>query len=307
MKKYGNKSLIMGILGMIFCWLVFGIVFSILGLIFSIKGLGNTIEKKAKIYIGLVLSIVSLILGAFMLVIWAIPVDDQSTNTSASSQEISEIIEEDIDDTEPEETDQEDEVVLSSISATYSGSTEEDITIDTGNSNIAVKAHFSDDTEKDIKKGWEVENAVTLKAGETSTVTIRYDDFTCSFDVVCTTLTEDEYKAQCQEYNYKDVLRNPENYIGQKIKITVKISSVHSESSSMPKYYFAYSNDEYDWWFGDRYGIFDYRSEDDIKLLEDDIINVYGEIADPQETKSLILNSEEVFCIDMKYSELISE
>lgn len=119
--------------------------------------------------------------------------------------------------------------------------------------------------------------------------------------------TEEEYKASCQEYNYKDVLRNPDDYIGKRVKVTVKISTVHSASLLNDKYYFAWSNDEYDLWYGHRYGIFDRREAEDPKLLEDDVITVYGEIAETRETQSFIVNSEELFCIDMKYVDLISE
>lgn len=124
-------------------------------------------------------------------------------------------------------------------------------------------------------------------------------------------LTESEYKNACKEYKYKDVLRNPENYIGQKIVITVQISTVMSKSWLNPTiYYFAYS--EYkpgtDIYMGDLYAIFDKRkNQDELKLLEDDVIRVWGEIIQPEETTSLIVNPEEVFCIDMKYVELISE
>ena len=120
--------------------------------------------------------------------------------------------------------------------------------------------------------------------------------------------TDDEYKASCTEYNYKDVLRNPDEYVGKRVKITAKVSSVHDKGLLNPvKYYFAYANDEYDMWLGDQYGVFDYRETEDPKILDDDVIAVYGEISEPQETKSLIVNSQEIFCIDMKYAELISE
>lgn len=120
--------------------------------------------------------------------------------------------------------------------------------------------------------------------------------------------TEKEYKKTCKEYAYKDVLRNPQKYIGKRIKVTVEISSVHEKSiTNGTKYYFAYSEGEYGYWTGNRYGIFDKRSKEDPKLLEDDIITVYGEIADPEHTKSLIVNSSEVFCINMKYIDFISE
>lgn len=121
--------------------------------------------------------------------------------------------------------------------------------------------------------------------------------------------TEEEYRASCQEYAYKDVLRNPDDYIGERVKITVKISSVHSEDFTTPiKYYFAYSdNDGSGYYWGDRYGVFDCREIQEPKLLQDDIIIVYGEISKPKETTSLIVNSEELFCIDMKYVDLIAE
>lgn len=117
-----------------------------------------------------------------------------------------------------------------------------------------------------------------------------------------------QYMKSCKEYEYKKVLRNPDKYIGKRVKIRVKISSVHEKDVLTPtKYYFAYTNDEYDMWSGDEYGIFDKRESGDPKLLEDDVIDVYGEIAKPEETKSLIVNSQELFCIDMKYTKLISE
>lgn len=119
--------------------------------------------------------------------------------------------------------------------------------------------------------------------------------------------TLEEYKTLCQEYAYKDVLRNPENYVGEKIKVIVRISSVHEESVlNDTKYYFGYSQSEYGW-YGDQYAIFDKRVDSGLKLLSDDIIAVYGEIAETEHTSSIILNSEEVFAVDMKYVELLEE
>lgn len=124
------------------------------------------------------------------------------------------------------------------------------------------------------------------------------------------TETEEEYKASCQEYNYKDVLRNPNDYVGQRIVIEMEISSVHSEDILTPvKYYFGYTKDEPDdtYYYGDFYAVFDKRYDTSLKLLDEDVIIVWGEISEPQETQSFIVNSEEVFCIDMKYAELIAE
>ena len=122
--------------------------------------------------------------------------------------------------------------------------------------------------------------------------------------------TEEEYKASCQEYKYKDVLRNPEDYVGQRVVVTVEISSVHSKDVLTPiKYYFANAETEpgSGYYWGDEYGIFDKRYDESLKLLDEDVIKVWGEISEPKETSSLIVNSEELFCIDMRYVELISE
>lgn len=117
-----------------------------------------------------------------------------------------------------------------------------------------------------------------------------------------------QFIDSCKEYNYKKVLRNPDKYVGKKVKVKVKISSVHDKSVLNPdKYYFAYSNDKYDMWLGNQYAITDKRSEEKPKLLEDDIVMVYGTICDTAKTTSLIVNSEELFAIDMKYCKLISE
>ena len=119
--------------------------------------------------------------------------------------------------------------------------------------------------------------------------------------------TEEEYRASCEEYKFKDVLRNPENYVGKRVKVTVQINSVHEENIlNASKYYFGYSENEYGF-YGDCYAIFDERENIDLKLLSDDVVTVYGEIAEPEYTSSLILNSEEVFSIKMKYVDLISE
>lgn len=123
-------------------------------------------------------------------------------------------------------------------------------------------------------------------------------------------MTEEEYKALCQEYKYKDVVRTPENYIGEKIHIKLKVSSVKEAGllNGYQKYYFAWSNDEYDMWFGDEYIIMDKRyNKDELKILEGDIIEVWGEIANTEHTTSLIVNSKELFSIDMRYSKLISD
>ena len=118
---------------------------------------------------------------------------------------------------------------------------------------------------------------------------------------------KNEYISSCKEYNYKKVLRNPKKYIGKRIKVRIQISSVHDKSFLNPtKYYFGNSKSDYGW-YGNQYAVYDKRISKKPKLLESDIIEVYGEIIEPEETTSLIVNSTELFTIDMKYVKLIKE
>lgn len=117
----------------------------------------------------------------------------------------------------------------------------------------------------------------------------------------------EDYKASCKEYVYKEVLRNPENYVGERVKVVVKISTVKETSwTNDTKYYFARAEED-GRFFGGRYAIFDKRYDESFKILEDDIIVVYGEISEPKQTTSLIVNGTEVFCIDMRYMEFLGE
>lgn len=115
------------------------------------------------------------------------------------------------------------------------------------------------------------------------------------------TETREEYIASCKsDYKYKDILRNPSDYKGQRIVIDVKIYQVHDG------YYFANANDEYGWWIGDTYCIND-KSNGVTKILDGDVIRVYGEIDGTVNTMSLIVKSEELVSINMKHYEILEE
>lgn len=119
----------------------------------------------------------------------------------------------------------------------------------------------------------------------------------------------EDFKASCQEVtNFKDMMRTPDNYIGQRFKVTVKISTVESGSGDYKYYYKAYTNDENDWWMGDFYYLADARQSTDegyVKLLEDDIATVYGVFNGLMPTQNGINGTEgEEMSLDIYYAEL---
>lgn len=126
-------------------------------------------------------------------------------------------------------------------------------------------------------------------------------------------ITLSEIKEQSQELNYKDVMRNPDNYVGQYFCVTVKVSTVENGSlfSGYDKAYKAYTNDDYNLWLGDLIYLLDNRdakSEEYIKILEDDIITVYGRFDSLVETKNALNGTKgEEMSLQILYVELVSE
>lgn len=277
-KEKKNRSLLFSILALIFSAGIIGIIFAIIGIVKSLKGMKNP-ETKGKCTVSLILSIIAIILSVVFIGVYA--GNGKTTNSQDSDSKPVTVVEETEEKDIEQNEDAPEEDTLAESEETSTPAPEN-----------ADESDIVEDTEEDSEEDAAQENTAEENVAEENAEP---------------QLSEEEYKAQCEEYNYKDVLRNPDDFIGKKVKVTVKVSSVHSASWSMPKYYFAYSNDEYDMWFGDLYGVFEYRDEDVVKILEDDIITVYGEIASPQETTSEIVNSEEIFCIDMKYADLLDE
>lgn len=123
-------------------------------------------------------------------------------------------------------------------------------------------------------------------------------------------VSAEDFKASCISISYKDLLRNPDDYVGQNIKIDLKIAQTGIPGSWLDsgEYMRAYSKSDYDLWYGDTYIIIDNRVDDDTKILVDDIITVYGTYEGVAEMElALTETTEEYPLIDMEYMDLIGE
>lgn len=108
---------------------------------------------------------------------------------------------------------------------------------------------------------------------------------------------------KCKEYNYKDILRYPDKYKGKKIKVTVKIYQKFGGGLfDGSEYYRSYTNDDYDTWMNNEFVFTDERESDDTKLLEDDIIVIYGTYDGTKKIERALTNTDdEVPIIKAKY------
>lgn len=123
-------------------------------------------------------------------------------------------------------------------------------------------------------------------------------------------ISEDDYKAECQTVDYKELCRYPEKYEGTKIVVKVKVSQIiDANFSGSEKAWRTYTdNSGYGFYADDEYYMLDKRGGDAIKILDDDIIVVYGEFTGLEKiTRALTSTTDELPRIEVKYADLVDE
>lgn len=123
-------------------------------------------------------------------------------------------------------------------------------------------------------------------------------------------ISEDDYKAECQTVGYKELCRYPEKYEGTKIVVKVKVSQIiDANFSGSEKAWRTYTdNSGYGFYADDEYYMLDKRGGDAVKILDDDIIVVYGEFTGLEKiTRALTSTTDELPRIEVKYADLANE
>lgn len=118
---------------------------------------------------------------------------------------------------------------------------------------------------------------------------------------------KDDYISQCTtDFDYKDLIRNEKENVGKKIELEVKVQQIMQEGGIT--YYRAYTNDEYGFWLGNEFIIFDKRKDDKTKILADDILKVYGEYSGTETiVRALTGTGEDVPAVNMYYADFLDE
>ena len=123
-------------------------------------------------------------------------------------------------------------------------------------------------------------------------------------------ISEDDYKAECQSIDYKELCRYPDQYVGEKIAVKVKVSQIiETNFSGTEKAWRTYTdNSGYGFYADDEYYMLDKRGDDAVKILDDDIIIVYGEFTGLEKiTRALTSTTDELPRIEVKYADLVEE
>lgn len=113
-----------------------------------------------------------------------------------------------------------------------------------------------------------------------------------------------EFINSCRTYEYKELQRDADSLTGKHIKVTVYI-----EQNVDDMMFRAYTKGEYDeylddlGWSGNEFILNDVRDSQDPKLVEGDIVTVYGVYAGEEEVDRAIGGSDDVPSIDVIYME----
>ena len=123
-------------------------------------------------------------------------------------------------------------------------------------------------------------------------------------------ISEGAYKAQCRQMDYKELFRYPDKYKGTKVMVKVRVAQIVSANfSGSRKAWRTYTdNSGYGFYADDEYYMLDKRGGDAVKILDDDIINVYGEFTGLEKiTRALTNTTDELPRIEVKYADLVDE
>lgn len=146
--------------------------------------------------------------------------------------------------------------------------------------------------------------------GSANSSTTKASTSTASSVASVPEISEEDYKTECQTVDYKELCRYPEKYEGTKVAVKVKVSQIiDANFSGSEKAWRTYTdNSGYGFYADDEYYMLDKRGGDAVKILEDDIITVYGEFTGLEKiTRALTSTTDELPRVEVKYADLVDE
>lgn len=142
---------------------------------------------------------------------------------------------------------------------------------------------------------------------ETTEVFTEEETTTIPEEPTVPTESKEDFIASCQPFDYREYARYAEEHVGDRITVTVKISQIlQGGLFDDNQYYRVYTNDEYDMWLGEELFMNDFRVDDATRLLEEDILVIYGEFGGMTNVeRALSGTTEEVPTINAFYIDIM--
>lgn len=121
-------------------------------------------------------------------------------------------------------------------------------------------------------------------------------------------ISEEDYKASCGTYDYTDIARNPNNYVGKEAVFKAKvIQVVESSFGKTITFRMDTTEGEYGFWEDTIYVTYKKVDDNESRILEDDIVMVYGTLEGLETYTTVLGNQISIPKMSAKYIDLISE
>lgn len=113
----------------------------------------------------------------------------------------------------------------------------------------------------------------------------------------------ENYKASCIKYNYKEIARNPNNYNGKRMKFTGEVIQVSEGWFNSVILRINVTKGEYGFYEDTIYCTYTY-SENESKILKDDIVTIYGECKGEETYTSIFGQNITIPKVEIKYIQI---
>lgn len=117
--------------------------------------------------------------------------------------------------------------------------------------------------------------------------------------------TEEEYISKCNNFTYKEIARNPNNYKGKRAKFTGEVIQVQEGYNNNVVLRVNITKGEYGMWEDTIWVDYKYTNSNESKILEDDIINIYGEMQGQKSYTSILGSQVTLPQINAKYISIV--
>lgn len=117
--------------------------------------------------------------------------------------------------------------------------------------------------------------------------------------------TEEEYINKCNNFTYKEIARNPNNYKGKRAKFTGEVIQVQEGYNNNVVLRVNITKGKYGMWEDTIWVDYKYTNSNESKILEDDIINIYGEIQGQKSYTSILGSQVTLPQINAKYISIV--
>ena len=119
--------------------------------------------------------------------------------------------------------------------------------------------------------------SVEISSAETSSAAVSSKETSSTAPVK--KLSKKDFMAKCSSYNYKELARNPKKYMGKYAQFYGRVLQVMEDGKAV---YLRVSTKQSDYgnYYDDVVFVTYSRGTDESRILEDDMINIYGQMMD---------------------------